>query len=183
MLLQVMALARDVADDFEAVGQTHLRNFAQRRVRLLRRRRIDARADAALLRRRLKRRRGIARLEWVPRFGNQLIDRRHRWPSLSFPGKAGHDRPRSPSASYGRTASALFGHIALALRAACAQNEIAPSARLRQGALPFGRPRCGKAPRSLTSKSDRCCQWQRLSFIRRGDAPVNFRENITFSNA
>src|SRR5262244_2436113 len=90
MLLQVMALAGDVADDFEAIGQTHFRNLAQRRVRLLRRRRIDPRADAALLRRRLKRRRGIARLERVPWFGNQLIDRRHRWPSLlSFPGKSG----------------------------------------------------------------------------------------------
>src|SRR5580658_9334601 len=50
MLLQVMALARDIADDLETVGQPDLRHLAQRRVRFLWRRRIDAGADAALLR-------------------------------------------------------------------------------------------------------------------------------------
>src|ERR1700728_329976 len=50
VLLQVMALARDVADHLEAVGETNLGDLAERRVRLLRRRRVDARADAALLR-------------------------------------------------------------------------------------------------------------------------------------
>jgi hypothetical protein len=29
-----------------------------------------------------------------------------------------------------------------------------------------------KAPQPFTSKSDSGCQWQRLSFIRRGDAPT-----------
>src|SRR6478609_6659870 len=50
VLLQVMALARDVADYFKPVGEPHLCNLAQSRVRLLRRRRVNARADTALLR-------------------------------------------------------------------------------------------------------------------------------------
>src|SRR6266567_85620 len=49
VLLQVMTLTRDVADDLEAVGQAHLGDLAQRRVRLLRRRGVDACAHAALL--------------------------------------------------------------------------------------------------------------------------------------
>src|ERR1043165_6828151 len=51
VLLQVVALAADVTDDFEAVGEPHLGNLAKRRVRLLRRRRVDPRADPPLLRR------------------------------------------------------------------------------------------------------------------------------------
>ena len=50
VLLQVVAFAADVADDLVAVGQAHLGDLAQRRVRLLRRGRVDARADAATLR-------------------------------------------------------------------------------------------------------------------------------------
>src|SRR5436190_13515548 len=41
MLLQVVALARDVAGDLEAVGQAHARDLAQGRVRLFRRRRVE----------------------------------------------------------------------------------------------------------------------------------------------
>src|ERR1700751_472579 len=54
MLLQIVAFAGDIADDLETVGQPHLGDLAQRRIRLLRRRRVDARADPALLRARLK---------------------------------------------------------------------------------------------------------------------------------
>src|SRR5258708_38833128 len=72
-----MAFARDVADHLEAVGETHLGDLAQRRVRLLRRRRIDARADATLLRALLKRRHLFLRLLHHPRVADQLIDRRH----------------------------------------------------------------------------------------------------------
>src|SRR5690606_36240314 len=50
VLLQVVALAGDVGDDLAAVGQADLGHLAQRRVRLLRGRRVDAGADAALLR-------------------------------------------------------------------------------------------------------------------------------------
>src|SRR6185369_13939089 len=77
VLLQVMALAWDVADHFEAVGEAHLGDLAQRRVRLLRRRRIDARADAALLRALLERRHLLLRLLHHPRLADQLVDRRH----------------------------------------------------------------------------------------------------------
>src|SRR5689334_21608393 len=77
VLLQVMALARDVADHFEAVGEAHLRNLAPRRVRLLRGRRVDARANAALLRALLERRHLLLRLLHHAGVADQLIDRRH----------------------------------------------------------------------------------------------------------
>src|SRR5437764_6441761 len=67
VLLEVMALARDVADHLEAVGQTNLGDLAERRVRLLRRRRVDARADTALLRALLQRRHLLLRLLNHPR--------------------------------------------------------------------------------------------------------------------
>src|ERR1041385_5125309 len=77
VLLQVMAFTRDVTDHLEAVGQGHLGDLAQRRVRLLRRGRIDARADTALLRAALQRRHLLLRLLHHPRAGDQLVDRRH----------------------------------------------------------------------------------------------------------
>src|SRR5947209_1141164 len=52
VLLEVVALARDVARDLHAVGQPHAGDLAQRRVRLLRRGGVDADADAAALGRR-----------------------------------------------------------------------------------------------------------------------------------
>src|SRR5277367_2116482 len=51
LLLEVMPLARNVAHRLDAGRQTNLGHLAERRVRLLRRHRIDARADAAALRR------------------------------------------------------------------------------------------------------------------------------------
>ncbi len=78
MLLQIMAFARDVARDFEAVGQPHARNLAQRRVRLLRRRRIDPGANTALLRASLQRRHLVACLLRRPGVPDQLVDGRHR---------------------------------------------------------------------------------------------------------
>src|SRR6202790_4200781 len=77
VLLKVMALTRNVADDFEAIGQAHLGNLTKRRVRLLRRRGVDARANAALLRRLLQRRHLLARLLYDARTCDQLVDRRH----------------------------------------------------------------------------------------------------------
>src|SRR5271154_5904048 len=76
MLLQVMAFARDVADDLETIGQPHLGNLAQRRVRLLRRRRVDAGADAALLRALLQGRNLLLRMLRNPRLANELVNRR-----------------------------------------------------------------------------------------------------------
>src|SRR5215813_9383072 len=81
VLLEVMALAGDVADHLEAVGEANLGDLAQRRIRLLGRRRVDARAHAALLRRLLQGRHLLARLLRHPRLADQLIDRRHLQPS------------------------------------------------------------------------------------------------------
>src|SRR6185436_8310677 len=50
VLLQVMAFAADIADDFETVGEPHLCHFPQGRVRLLRRRGVDAGAYTTFLR-------------------------------------------------------------------------------------------------------------------------------------
>src|SRR4029078_11008153 len=77
VLLQVVAFATDVADDLEAVGQAHLGDLPQRRVRLLRSRRVNARAYAALLRAVLQRRHlafGHGGLAALP---HELIDRWH----------------------------------------------------------------------------------------------------------
>src|SRR5476651_686955 len=77
VLLKVMAFTRNVADHLEAVGQAHLCDLAQRRVRLLRGRGVDPRANAALLRRLLQRRHLLARLLYDARTCDQLVDRRH----------------------------------------------------------------------------------------------------------
>src|SRR5436853_2529284 len=62
VLLKVVALTRYVADHLEAVSQAHLGDLAKRRVRLLRGRGVEARANAALLRRLLQRRHLLTRL-------------------------------------------------------------------------------------------------------------------------
>src|ERR1700739_2687931 len=49
VLLKVVALATDIARDLVAVGEPHAADLAQRRVRLLWRRGVDARTDTALL--------------------------------------------------------------------------------------------------------------------------------------
>src|SRR5215470_11087435 len=58
VLLQVVSNARNVGRHLNSVGETDTRNFAQRRIRLFRRLRINAGTDAAPLRARLKRRAG-----------------------------------------------------------------------------------------------------------------------------
>src|SRR5690606_36993520 len=50
VLLQVVAFAADVRDDLVTVGQAHLGDLPEGRVRLLRGGGVDARADAAALR-------------------------------------------------------------------------------------------------------------------------------------
>src|SRR3954451_24686719 len=85
VLLEVVALAGDVADHFALVGQADLGHLAQRRVRLLRGRRIDTGADAALLRVLLHRRDlglGLLRLATL---ADQLVNRRHEALHLSLP--------------------------------------------------------------------------------------------------
>src|SRR6516164_2821951 len=81
MLLQIVAFARDVADDLEAVGQPHLGDLAQRRIRLFRRRRVNAGANSPLLRACLEMARLLAVDLGSPRLADQLANRRHARPS------------------------------------------------------------------------------------------------------
>src|SRR6516162_3948172 len=79
VLLQVVALAADVAGDFVTVGEPYAAHLAQCRIGLLRRRGIDARADAALLRGRAQRRHlGFLRSRpaWL---ADELTRGRHRY--------------------------------------------------------------------------------------------------------
>src|SRR6185295_9355825 len=103
VLLQIMALAGDVADHLEAVGETHLGHLAQRRVRLLRRGCIHARTNATLLRSSLHVPRLLAIDLAGPRLAGQLLYRRHapfhlplapaRYPELL---RANNPLPRPP---------------------------------------------------------------------------------------
>src|SRR5580704_4879909 len=96
MLLEVMTFAGNVADHFKAVGQPNLGDLAQRRIRLLRRRRIDARANAPLLRALLQSRHLLLGVLRHPRLANELVNRRHRLPLLPF-GLAPIARRTNPS--------------------------------------------------------------------------------------
>src|SRR5262245_7098057 len=180
-----MAFTRNVTDHLEAVREAHLGNFAERRVRLLGCRGINARAHATLLGRGLKCRRCVARLERVSRLGNQLIDRRHRRPSLpSFPGKARNKPFASPLCIYlaDKNSSASFRACRPALRTQVSAGAVCTfSTRKTKSRHP---PDCGRALLRSDSRaavkhrgcslaiSDRCCQRQRLSFIRRGYVPA-----------
>src|SRR5688572_651600 len=73
VLLQVVTLARDVGTDLHAVREPDSRDLAQRGVRLLRRGRVDARADAALLRGSPERRRLRLHLRRCSTFPDELI--------------------------------------------------------------------------------------------------------------
>ena len=81
VFLQVVAFARNVADDLEAVGQTHLGDLAQ----------APSSASSASSYRRACRRRASAGKPagggafsavglLLPRLADQLADRRHSWP-------------------------------------------------------------------------------------------------------
>src|ERR1700733_6041430 len=79
VLLQIVPFTADVAGDLVAVGEAHAAYLAQRRVGLLRRRGVHARADAALLRRRAERRHlGFLR-PGPARLPDQLTGGRHRY--------------------------------------------------------------------------------------------------------
>src|SRR3954464_4953792 len=96
VLLQVVALARDVARDLHAVRQPYAGDLPQSRVRLLRRGRVDARADAATLRSREDLLAALARLETRRRqlllglpaaLPDELIDARHAAADASSGGR------------------------------------------------------------------------------------------------
>src|SRR4030095_16609681 len=75
VLLEVMALARDVPDDLVAIRQADLGDLAKRRIRLLRSGRVDARAHAPLLGAGLQRGNLVPALLGRPRLADQLADR------------------------------------------------------------------------------------------------------------
>src|SRR4051794_21509182 len=86
VLLQVVSLARDVARDLHAVRESHAGDLPQGGVRLLRRRGVDARADATALGRgedllaalaRLETRRRELLLGLLAALADELIDARH----------------------------------------------------------------------------------------------------------
>ena len=76
VLLERVALARDVGGDFHLVGQTDTRDLAKGRVRLLRRHREHARAGAARLRAGLERGRLRLGSHFLTAVPEQLVNRR-----------------------------------------------------------------------------------------------------------
>src|SRR6476469_8347802 len=99
VLLVVVALARDVADHFALVGQADFGHLAQRRVRLLRGRRIDTGADAALLRVLLHRRDLRLGLLRFATLADQLVNRWHEALHLSLPESPAVTLPNTNSAT------------------------------------------------------------------------------------
>src|SRR6201996_6991559 len=83
VLLQVVPHARDVGGDFDLARQPDAGDLAQRRVRLLGRGRVDARAHTTALRALLERRRLVLRHLVLPALADQLLDRGQ--PSLRLP--------------------------------------------------------------------------------------------------
>src|SRR3546814_6040201 len=77
VLLKVVAFTRNVGDDFALVDQAHLRHLAEGRVRLLRGRRVDTGANAALLRVRFHCRNLRLGLLQLAALADQLVDRWH----------------------------------------------------------------------------------------------------------
>src|SRR5690606_38477080 len=77
VLLEIVTLARNIPDHLESVGQANLRHLPQGRIRLLRRRRVDARAHAPLLRILLHRGNLVAPHRLRARLADQLVYGRH----------------------------------------------------------------------------------------------------------
>src|SRR5919199_1125546 len=89
VLLQVVADARDVGGDLDRAGEPHARHLAQRRVRLLGRGGVHARAHAPPLGAPLQRRRLRLRRLRLAALADQLLDCGHRVPvSLRPRGRA-----------------------------------------------------------------------------------------------
>src|SRR5512134_1726522 len=81
VLLEIVAFARDVTRHFELIGETNARHLAQRRIRLFRRRGVDARTDPPLLRAGLHGRHLVPLARLLPWLADQLLYRRHLKPS------------------------------------------------------------------------------------------------------
>ncbi|AEQ51693.1 hypothetical protein KKY_1677 [Pelagibacterium halotolerans B2] len=77
MLLEVVPLAGNIGNNFTLIDQAHLGHTTQSRVRLLWGRRIDTRANTALLRVGLHRRNLVPLRLGLPGLADQLINGRH----------------------------------------------------------------------------------------------------------
>src|SRR5262249_49947242 len=77
VLLQVVPHPGDVGGHLDAVGQPHPGHLAKRRVRLLRRRGVDARANTSLLWALAKRWALALDPQPLPTLADQLANRRH----------------------------------------------------------------------------------------------------------
>jgi len=75
VLLQIVADTWNVCGDFNPVGQSHTRHFAQSRVRLFGRRGIDTHTHTAFLRTTVKRRTTRFILGFAATHANQLVKR------------------------------------------------------------------------------------------------------------
>src|SRR5487761_1323382 len=78
VLLEVVPDTGDVGGDLDLAGQPDARHLTQRRVRLLRRGRVDTRAHTAALRASLQRRRLGLRHLLLAALADKLLDRGHR---------------------------------------------------------------------------------------------------------
>src|SRR6185369_14759865 len=117
VFLEVVALARDVADHFALVGQADLGHLAQSRIRLLRGRRIDTGANAALLRVLLHRRDLRLGLLRFATLADQLVDRWHEALHLSLPESrrllCSTEKARNLDSLHGRLATRMLSNVQL----------------------------------------------------------------------
>src|SRR4029453_15367898 len=95
VLLEVVSFARDVARHLDAVREPDAGDLAERRVRLLGRRRVDARTDPPLLRAGLERRSAGLASDLPPPVADELVQSGPRYSSkrlkrVGLRGQAGH---------------------------------------------------------------------------------------------
>ena len=94
VLLEVVALPRDVRRHLAPVAQAHAGDLAKRRVRLFRCRGVDADAHTPLLRAALERRRVRFGFDLFPSLADELVDRWHNYPKKRAIPRARATSPR-----------------------------------------------------------------------------------------
>ena len=100
VFLKIVTFTGDVSRDFFTVGKTNTSYFSQSRVRLFRSYRFHQQTDAAFLRTAFQHRSLGANGLMLPRFPNQLIDRRHSftcvWSIVTNPEQPSNAMERNP---------------------------------------------------------------------------------------